>query len=281
MAVDKFFAPESVAGVLDLLDEYGSDALILAGGTMVMPLLNEALTSPRVVLSLQSAGLNRVNVNGQVEIGATTKLTRVAQMSELPLLAAATREIGSWAIRNMATLGGNLFVPPPAGDAVVALLALDAQIVAQNKTGEHVIALDSFYTGLLQTTLKPNELVTRIVIPKARGKTVWLKYGRREANSPSVVCVAARVVTDAAGVVTEARIALGGANDFPIRAKSAEAALTGRGLTAGSIADAANAAMNEAKPFSDALASEWYRKKMVGVYVRRTLESIYESQSSC
>lgn len=274
MAVDKFFVPESVAGALDVLNEYGSDALILAGGTMVMPLLNEALTSPRVVLSLQNAGLNGVKVNGQVEIGATTRLTRVAQMSELPLLAAATREIGSWAIRNMATLGGNLFAPPPAGDAVIALLALDAQIVAQNKNGEHVIALDSFYSGLLQTTLKPDELVTRIVVPKLVGKTVWLKYGRREANSPAVVCVAARIVADAEGTITEARIALGGANDFPVRAKSAEAALTGRGLNAESIADAANAAMKEAKPFSDALASEWYRKKMVGVYVRRVLEGI-------
>lgn len=274
MPIDKFFAPESVAGALDVLNEYGFDALILAGGTMVMPLLNEALTSPRVVLSLQNAGLDRVNVNGQIEIGAMTKLTRVAQMSQLPLLAVATREIGSWAIRNMATLGGNLFAPPPAGDAVVAQLALDALIVAQGRDGERRIALDSFYGGLLQTALKPNELVTRIVVPPLRGKTAWLKYGRREANSPAVVSVAARLVTDPEGVISEARIALGGANDFPMRAKSAEAALTGRGLTAESIADAANAAMTEAKPFSDALASEWYRKKMVGVYVRRALEGI-------
>lgn len=274
MPIEKFFAPETVDGALDVLNQYGPDALILAGGTMVMPLLNEALTSPRVVLSLQRTGLDTVRVNGQVEIGATTKLARVSQMNELPLLAAATGQIGSWAIRNMATLGGNIFAPPPSGDAAVALLALDAQLVAQSKNGERKLALDSFYSGLLQTNLRTNELLTRILIPRVRGKTAWLKYARREANAPSVVAVAARIVTDPEGVITEARIALGGANVFPMRAKQAEAALMGRGLNGASIAEAAKAAMNEAKPLSDALASEWYRKKMVGVYVRRTLEGI-------
>jgi CO/xanthine dehydrogenase FAD-binding subunit len=274
MPIEKFIMPESLDGALDALNEYGTDALLLAGGTMVMPLVNEAQTSPRVVLSLQRAGLNTVRANGQIEIGATTNLTRVSQMNELPLLAAASKEIGSWAIRNMATLAGNLFVPPPAGDAAVALLALDAQVVAQSKNGERRIALDQFFTGLMQNALKPNELVTRLVVPKPRGKTNFIKYARREANAPAIVSVAARIVTDPEGIITEARIALGAANDFPMRAKNAEAALVGSGLNTQAIANAANAAMNECKPFSDALASEWYRKKMVGVYVKRVLEGI-------
>ncbi|HZQ08083.1 MAG TPA: FAD binding domain-containing protein, partial [Anaerolineae bacterium] len=180
----------------------------------------------------------------------------------------------SWAIRNMATLAGNLFVPPPAGDAAVALLALDAQIIAASKQGERTIPLNQFYGGLMQTALKPNELVARIVIPKPRGKTAFIKYARRESNAPAIVTVAARIVTDPEGVITEARLALGAANDFPMRAKTAEAALMGRGLNAESIADAANAAMKEAQPFGDALASAWYRKKMVGVYVKRALEQL-------
>lgn len=289
MPIDKFFAPESLQEALDVLNQYGSDVLILAGGTMVMPLLNEALTSPRVVLSLQLAGLDALHFNEsveggttanlsrlniQVEIGATIKLSRVSELAQIPLLAMATRQIGSWAIRNMATLGGNIFAPPPSGDAAVALLALGAQIVVESKGSQRKIPMDQIYTGMLQTSLKPNELVTRIDIPKVRGKTAWIKYARREANSPSVVAVAARIVTDPEGVITEARIALGGANHFPMRATQAEATLMGRGLNAASIGDAAKAAMNEAKPFSDALASDWYRKKMVGVYVRRTLETI-------
>jgi CO/xanthine dehydrogenase FAD-binding subunit len=274
MAIEKFIMPESLGGALDALNEYGSNALVLAGGTMVMPLVNEAQTSPRVVVSLQRAGLNNVSVNGKIEIGATTTLTRVLQIKELPLLQAAVREIGSWAIRNSATLAGNLFVPPPAGDAAVALLALDAQVVAQSKGGERSIPLDQFFTGLMQTALKPNELVTRIVVPKSRGKTNFMKFARREANAPAIVSVAARLVTDPEGIITDARIALGAANDFPMRAKNAEAMLVGSGLNANIIADVAQVAMNEAQPFSDALASEWYRKKMVGVYVKRALTAI-------
>lgn len=274
MPIEKFFAPESLDAVLDVLNEYGSDALILAGGTRVMPLLNEALTSPRVVLSLQVAGLNTVHANGQIEIGATTTLTRISEMNDLPLLAAASREIGGWAIRNMATLAGNLFVPPPAGDAAVALLALVAQIVAASKQGERTIPLNQFYSGLMQTALKPNELVTRIVVPKPRGKTAFVKYARREANAPAIITIAARIVTDPEGVITEARLALGAVNDFPMRAKTAEAAIMGRGLNTESITDAANAAMNDAQPFSDALASAWYRKKMTAAYVRRALGRI-------
>lgn len=272
MPIEKFFAPESPDGVLDVLNEYGSDALILAGGTMVMPLINEALTAPKVVVSLQRAGLNTVRANGHVEIGATTTLASVAQVSELPLLSDAAHSIGGWAIRNLATLAGNLFVPQPAGDAAVALLALDAQVVLASKKGERTIPLDRFYSGLMQTACEPTELVTRIVIPTPKGKSAFIKYARREANAPAVVTVAARVETDSNGAVTQARLALGAANDFPMRAKQAEAALIGHPLSAESIAEAANTAMSEAKPFSDALASEWYRKKMVGVYVRRVLE---------
>lgn len=285
MPIEKFFAPESLDEALERLDEYGAEALILAGGTMVMPLVNEGLTAPRVVVSLQRAGLDAVRVNGsasasgQVELGAMVTLTRAAQLKELPLLAAACRDVGSWAIRNMATVAGNLFVPPPAGDAAVALLALDAQVVAVSKRGERAIPLDEFFTGLMQTALMPNELVSRVVTPKPRGKTVFIKYARREANAPAVVSVAARIVTDPEGKITEARLALGAANDFPMRAKQAEAQLVGRSLDDKAIADAAAAAENEANPFGDAIAKKWYRKKMVGVYVRRALGQMAEAKA--
>ncbi len=86
--------------------------------------------------------------------------------------------------------------------------------------------------------------------------------------------VAAQVVQDENGTCTDARIALGAAGDFPMRAKEAETALVGRKLDAKSIADAAELARQAAKPFSDALATEWYRRKMVGVFVQRALEEI-------
>ena len=275
MATKNIFSPDSLEAALDLIDKYGSDLLVIAGGTMAMHLINEGLIAPPVALTLHRAQLNEVRaVNGHVEIGATTTLTRVAQMSDLPLLAEAARHIGGWAIRNMATLAGNLFVPPPAGDAAVALLALDAEVITAKKGSVRKIPLERFFTGLMETALAPGELVTRINVPRPRGQTAFLKFGRRQANTPAVVTIAAQVMRDAAGICAEARIALGAAGDHPLRAKQAEAALVGRALDAQSIADAAAAAMQEVQPFGDAIASEWYRRKMVGVYVRRTLEMI-------
>lgn len=278
MSIEKFLAPTTLEETLVALDAYGSDALILAGGTLVMPLINEALTSPKVVISLHHAGLDGIRLNGKVEIGATITFTQLLQIQEIPLISAAARGIGSWAIRNLATVAGNLFAPPPAGDAAVGLLALDAQVVAASKQGERRIPLDQFFTGFAQTVLEPNELVLGMEFPTPQGKTAWLKYARREANAPAVVSVAARIVTDAAGKVTDARIALGAANDFPMRAKNAEAALVGNPLDSESIAAASAAAMEESKPFSDAIAGAWYRKKMVGTYVGRALRQAAASR---
>ena len=172
MATKNIFSPDSLEAALDLKDKYGSDLLVIAGGTMAMHLINEGLISPPVALTLHRAQLNEVRaVNGHVEIGATTTLTRVAQMSDLPLLAEAARHIGGWAIRNMATLAGNLFVPPPAGDAAVALLALDAEVITAKKGSVRKIPLERFFTGLMETALAPGELVTRINVPRPRGQT--------------------------------------------------------------------------------------------------------------
>jgi CO/xanthine dehydrogenase FAD-binding subunit len=275
MATEKIFSPDSLDAALDLLNEYGYELLVIAGGTTAMPAVNQGLSYPRVAMTLHRLKLNAVRaVNSHYEIGATTTLSRVAQLAEVPPLAQAARSVGGWAIRNMATLAGNLFVPPPAGDAATALLALDAEVILRNKKGNRRVPLAQLYTGLMQTVLTPDELVTQLDVPRPRGKTAFLKFGRRHANSPAVVTVAAQLVRDARGHVTDARIALGAAGDYPLRAKQAEAALVGRTLDSKSIADAAELAKQDAQPFSDALASEWYRRKMVGVYVTRALEEI-------
>jgi CO/xanthine dehydrogenase FAD-binding subunit len=275
VATREIFIPESCEAALALLNEHGPDLFILGGGTVGMALINEGVVSPSLVMSLYRAKLNDVRTaNGHLEIGATTTLTRVMQLTELPLLATAARHIGGWAIRNMATLAGNLFAPPPAGDAAVALLALDAEAIVSRRGSVRKIPLARFFTGRGQTALRPDELVTRINVPRPAGRAAFLKLGRRSMNTPAVVTVAVRVLSDGRGICTDARIALGAAGDHPLRATEAEAALQGNKLDRMSIADAAELAVRAAHPFSDALASEWYRRKMVGVHVRRALQMI-------
>ena len=239
-----------------------------------MPLVNEGISMPEKVLSLRKAGLNTVQrKNGSMAIGAMCTLTQMVKQAEVPILQEAAHAIGGWAVRNMGTVGGNLFAPPPAGDFAVALLALDASLTLASKMGKRTIALQDFYTGFLATDLRAGEIVEQILLPLPKGKTAFSKFGRRHANTPAVVTVAANILFDG-GTVKDARVALNAVGPYPFRAKKAEAALIGSKFDANAIANASDLAMREAQPFTDAVASEWYRRKMVAVIVRRTLEKI-------
>lgn len=274
MAIQAYFLPETVDEAVSLLAEYGPDLLVMAGGTLAMPLINEGVSMPAMVMGLRRAGLDGVGEsNDRLAIGATATMTQMLAQDAVPMLREAARAVGGWAVRNMATVGGNLFAPPPSGDFAVALLALDAEVHLLSQSGARTIPLEEFYTGFMTTALQPGELVTGFHVPRPTGRTVYLKAGRKHANTPAVVTVAAQVVMDN-GTVTDARIALNAVGPHPMRARSAEAALIGQPLDEAAIHAAAEAAMQESQPFTDAIASEWYRRRMTGVTVRRALTQL-------
>ena len=275
MTITDFFIPHSIDEAVGLLGQHGADLVVMGGGTIVMGMVNEGLLFPSKAMSLARAGIDSVRaVDGQIEIGAATTIARLAQLDRLPILAQAAGMFGAPAVRNMATVGGNLFVAPPAGDIAVPLLALDAQVELAGPHGRRRLPLDQFFTGLGQTVRSPDELVVALRVPQTDGQTAYLRYGRRQANTPAVVAVAVRLVSEADGMVVDARIALGAAGPHPLRARQAEAALVGKPLDPSSIAAAAAAAQAECDPPTDALATDWYRRRMVDVYVRRVLEQI-------
>lgn len=279
MAIKNYFLPQSLDEATRLLAQHGVSLLVMSGGTIAMPLINEGVSIPEQVMGLRQAGLNYVRqTNGTVALGATTTLTEISKLDPIPLLQQAVRNVGSWTVRNMGTVGGNLFAPPPAGDFAVALLALDARVKLVSQAGERVIPLTEFYTGFMTNALQPGELLAEIQVPIPQGKTAYIKYGRKHANTPSVVTAAVQVVFNGSQVET-ARIALNGVGPHPIRATQAEASLIGSVLDESTIAAAATAAAAECEPFTDALASDWYRRKMVKVYVGRTLAQIAEGEA--
>ena len=125
----------------------------------------------------------------------------------------------------------------------------------------------------MTTDLRPGELVTSVELPRETGVATFTKFGRKHANTPAVVTVAARLTMDGA-VVSGARIAVGAVGPHPMRLAAAEAAITGSRLEPGAIATAAAAAAAECEPFTDAVASEWYRRRMVELFVRRALAEL-------
>jgi CO/xanthine dehydrogenase FAD-binding subunit len=274
VTVTSYHLPTSVAEAVGLLQAHGPDLLVLAGGTVAMPLVNEGIARPTRVMGLRRTGMEGIEPHRDgLRIGAMTTLTALAEQRTVPLLAAAAQRTASWAVRNMATVGGNLFSAPRGGDVATALLALDAAVEATGSSGIRTIPLDGFFTGPMSTALAPDELVTAIVVPAVAGSSTFLKFGRRTANSPAVVTVAARLVMDGA-LVGEARLALGAAGPHPVRVRTAEATLVGRAVEAAAIVAAAKAAEASVEPLADAIASDWYRRRMVPVIVRRALEEL-------
>jgi CO/xanthine dehydrogenase FAD-binding subunit len=274
LAIKEYFLPESLDEATALLAEHGPTLLVMAGGTLAMPLINDGISMPKKVMGLRHADLDTViSSNGAVTIGATATFTRMLALKTIPLLQQAARHIGGWQIRNMGTVGGNLFAPPPAGDFAAALLALDARVKLSDSDGHRLLPLSELYTGFMTTALAPGELVTELQVPIPQGKTAFSKLGRKQANTPAVVSVAAHITVDGNNV-KDARIALNAVGPHPIRATQAEAALLGSPFDKKAIAAAAAAASEECEPFTDANASEWYRRKMTDVVVRRTLAQI-------
>lgn len=216
--------PTSVDEVLELLGE----GVLVAGCTGIYP----HLRPEQSIISLRKAGLSGVSVDGdRVTVGATTTLTELAR--EVPFLRESIASIASPTIRNMATVGGNLFAPQPHGDLAVCLLALDA----------HVEKTEGLVTSV------------RFTIPE---RWFYTKAMRRKQNSASIVTVASDGV----------RLALGGVAREPVRATAAEAK-----LAEGDIDGAAEAALEAADPFDDAYASAWYRRRVLPVHVRRALSN--------
>ena len=274
MSTQEYFRPGSLAEATSLLADQAQGSLILAGGTLAMPLINDGISMPDRVLGLKAAGLDYIQESdGYLVVGSTTTLSRIAAQKTIPLLADAAVNVGGWAIRNMATVGGNFFAPPPGGDFATALLALDAEMVLADEQGERLVAIEDFYTGFLTNILKPEEIIKEIRVEVPAGKTGFLKYGRRHANTPSIVTVAVNFKFEDDSI-TMARIALNGVGPYPFRTKKVEEFLVGKTLDKQVIQDAGEIAGGEVAPFTDSIASEWYRRKMVPVILGRTLENI-------
>ena len=274
MTVHSYYLPRSLPEALDLLADHGPSLLVMAGGTVVMPLINEGLSLPEAVMGLRRAGLDRLErTDGMLTIGATATLTQLLEQDAVPMLRDAARNTASWSIRNMGTVGGNLFTPPPGGDVAVALLALDATVTLASATARRDLPLADFYTGFMTDRLADDELLVEVRVPIPTAPTAYIKFGRKHANTPAVVTVAVRLAWDG-GAVTDARIALGAVGPHPIRARDAERWLIGTTLGPDAIAAAASAAAKECEPFTDAIATDWYRRRMTGVFVARALEQL-------
>lgn len=237
----------------------------LGGGTLVVRAANEGDVSTSSLVRVTDPGLARITVNGgKARLGASVTMAAIARHPELAALAPAARAVGGPAIRNMATVGGNLFAPAPYGDFAVALLALDATVF----TGDGEASIETVLAGRDSN----RAIVTAIGFSLPEPESFrFLKVSRVKPKGVSVLSIAALLERTSDGVVTSARVALGCMADRPMRARAAEKALLGCKLTAGEIAPALAVAGEGSAPITDPIASAWYRAEVLPVHLGRLL----------
>ncbi len=244
-------------------------ARFLAGGTLVMRAVNEGDEAIATIVRSTDRGFTQARQAGaRIEIGGGVTMARILADPELAFLHVAARAVGGPAIRSMATVGGNLFAPSPYGDFTTALLALDATVSLQGGYGGRDSPLEEFLAARERGT---RGIVAGVSLARPGSPDVFRfrKVARVKPKGIAVLTIAA-VLPLAGGRVAGARIAYGAMGPVPVRARAVERALEGRTLDAAGIA-AAVAAAEGTSPASDAIASDWYRREILPVHLRRLL----------
>ena len=258
-------ADEAVAA----LAEHGDDAKLLAGGMSLIPLMKLRLATPSVLVDVgRMHDLSYVRDDGDhVAIGALTRHHELATSDvlarECGVISAVAAEIGDPQVRHRGTIGGSVAHGDPASDLPAVLLALDATVTARGPTGDRTIAAADLFVDFLETSLRPDELLTEIRVPKTGpGGFAYEKFNRRAQDWATVGAVAVR--TNGA-----THVALVNMGSIPLRAPAVERALA----DGASIADAADHAADGTEPPDDLNATPAYRAHLARVLVRRALEA--------
>ena len=265
VTVKTFATPTEAAAALS-----DRSARYIGGGTLVMRALNEGDVSIATIVRLEDRSLTQIRASGaRITIGAGVTLSQILRERELSFLHAPARLIGGPAVRTNATVGGNLFAPAPYGDLAVALLALDATVSVMSGYGARDMALEEF---LASRDRSPGALVLSVTCdrPPSPEAFRFRKAARVKPKGVSVLSIAVSL-SAVGGRVSGPRIAYGAMAPTAIRAKAAERALEGKTLDEAGVAAAVAAAAEGTSPATDAIASAWYRREVVGVHLRRLL----------
>jgi carbon-monoxide dehydrogenase medium subunit len=275
--------PETLEACTQALAD-GPDVRVVAGGTDLLPLMKSGMVKPRRLVDLSAlTELKRLDLgaDGALHVGAGVAARSIEQTplsaDGFMALAEGASVVGSFQIRNLATLGGNLANAAPSADMAPPLLALDAELLIAGPRGRRRVPVSEFFLGVRRTQLAADEVLVEVIIPApgAGSGGSYLRHTPRRELDIAVVGVASQL-TLRDGVCAKARIALGAVAPTPVRASRAEARLEGEALTPALIEEAAQLAVSAASPISDQRGSAEYRRHLVNVLTRRTLSTAFE-----
>jgi carbon-monoxide dehydrogenase medium subunit len=276
----KYVPAETVNEACDLLSQYGEEAKLLGGGQSLVTLMKQDFVSPLYLIDIKGiSDLDYIQYDETdgLRIGALTthrslETSNIVQ-EKFSILAQMEHTLASVAVRNWGTVGGNLAHADPASDLAPTLLSLGAEVILTGPHGERVVSLDDFFLDYFETALQSDELLTEIHVPNSsRGEGFYYKFAQR-ATDLAVVSVAVNLIRDPDNrdLCKDIGIVMGSVGPTPLRSKRAEDLFKGQPLTDTLTEEAARVSAEDAQPTSDINGSEEYKREIVHVLVRRTI----------
>jgi aerobic carbon-monoxide dehydrogenase medium subunit len=275
-----YHRPASLDEALALMERYGADGRVLAGGQSLVPALNMRLAAPAALIDINRLpGLDGISLEPEgLVIGALARQEAV-EASPLvarhaPLIAQAMPHVGHRAIRTRGTVGGSVALADPAAELPACLVALDAIVRVTGRGSRRDIPAQRFFRGIYTTDLAPGEIVTAVVVPPIEPgwRSRFDELARRHGDY-ALVGLAAHCRVDG-GAIKEARLAFCGVGATPVRATRAEAALSGRRPDADVVAEAGRAVDADLDPPGDVHASPALRRHLARVLLARAVAQI-------
>ena len=280
----EYFAPGTVREAVEVL-KGRPGAKLLAGGTDLLVQMKERARTPDTLVDVRRIpGADELSFDGEsgLTIGAAVTMRQVELMAAAQLryagLAEGARVVGSFQIRNLATIVGNICNAAPSADAAPGLIAHGAKVKIAGPNGRRTMLVENFMTGPGRTTIRDGEFVVgiHVPVPPPRTGSAYVRHTPRGAMDIAMVGVGAAVtLAPRTHACRDARIVLGAVAPTPLRARAAERMLTGQRLTDDLIAKAAETAAEEARPISDVRGSADFRREMVRVLTGRMVSAAF------
>ena len=275
----EYYAPRSIGEALALLSRLGSDSKLLAGGHSLLPMMKLRFAQPAHLIDLNRIPeLRGIREEGaELVIGAMTTeaelLGSALVRNKVPLLAEGAGSIADPQVRYKGTIGGDISHGDPGNDHPALMLALDASFVLAGPKGQRTVKADGYFLGLYATQLAADEILSQIRIPIPARGSGWSYQKLKRKTGDFATAAAAVVLQMNSGKVARAAIGLTNVAPTALRARDAEAALTGKPLNEASLGEAARLAMSICNPAPDQRGDAAYKTAMCGEMTRRALQA--------
>jgi carbon-monoxide dehydrogenase medium subunit len=281
-----YMEPKTVAEACGMLKQHGGEAKVFAGGAHLTILMKQGLLEPKSLINIKKiAELKGIRFDAAegLTIGALVthrELETSALVREkFPVLCEAEREVANIRVRNMGTVGGNLASGEPLTDLAQIFIALDGKAKITGPSGQRAILVEDLFLDFYTTSLAEDEILTQVDLPllPARSGIDYIRFSSSSVVDKPSAGVAVRLTLDrGTETIQSSRIVLGCVGATPVRARKAEALITGNKLTAELAQEAGGVASQECSPTSDLRGSEQYKRAIVTTLVKRAAGKAYE-----